>query len=90
MSLIPVAGEGIETGENVAERCTVPTLVVGKGNVTQNPSPTCRRPHKLDTMTYFDAEATRLSPARRARLLDSLRRQIDVSARPTHVDLVVI
>ena len=39
MSLIPVAGEGIETGENVAERCTAPTLVVGRGNVTQNPSP---------------------------------------------------
>ncbi|MDN6284034.1 MAG: glycerol-3-phosphate dehydrogenase/oxidase, partial [Corynebacterium sp.] len=41
-------------------------------------------------MTYFDAEATRLSPARRARLLDSLRRQIDFSDSPTHVDLVVI
>ena len=90
MSLIPVAGEGIETGENVAERCTVPTLVVGRGHVTQNPSPTCRRPHKLDTMTCFDAEATRLSPARRARLLDSLRRQTDFSDSPTHVDLVVI
>ena len=41
-------------------------------------------------MTCFDAEATRLSPARRARELAALRDQTELTGSPEHVDVVVI
>ena len=41
-------------------------------------------------MTRFDADATRLSPARRARELAALRDQTELTGSPEHVDVVVI
>ncbi|HIW90158.1 MAG TPA: glycerol-3-phosphate dehydrogenase/oxidase [Candidatus Corynebacterium avicola] len=41
-------------------------------------------------MTRFDADASRLSPARRARELAALRDQTELTGSPSHVDVVII